>query len=316
MLIVIPYSKACAQSNVADSNYIASFPKANTIEFNTGISAASLNFKDAGERQNDFRMVANSSAYTGFFLNYKWLSLSYSVAIPGTRRAKDIKLKYTSFAFNFSKGRLKFHPFYGSYNGLLVPRNKRSEGFEEFRNIQYTNAGLDVYYFTNTRRFSPGAANAFSQLQKKSAGSLFFMATPIWQKINWKDPSREYIRDSGTYTLLSGDPQWVSFILRAGYTYNFSFNGGKWSLVPSLLFGAGALREINTDKKDLQFVSDIQGSVNLGYNSDTYYIYGRAWWDDLQTNFLIKHMHRVNSNFSITAGYRFASFKKKFAHIL
>jgi len=307
---------ATAQQKSIDTTFIEAFEKRNTIELYTGNSSAALNFKDPGERLQDFRMVANSSAYTGIFLNYKWFSLDYSVAIPGTRRAKDIKLKYKSFAFNFSWKRWKFHPFFNSYNGLLIPKDKSNSDYEAFRNIQYSNAGLDLFYYTNIERFSPGAANAFSQRQVKSAGSLFFMATPVWQKINWKDPSRTLISDSGTYTLLSGDPQWVSLIARTGYLYNFSLKKGKWNIVPSLMFGAGALREIGTGKKDLQLVSDIQASVNLGYNSNSFYIYGRAWWDNLQTNFLIKNMNRVNSNFSITAGYRFADFRKKFLKIL
>nr|WP_303626628.1 DUF4421 family protein [Ferruginibacter sp. HRS2-29] len=307
---------APAQKKTADTSYIKPFEKRNTIELYTGISSAALNFNDPGERLQDFRMVANSSAYTGVFLNYKWLSLDYSVAIPGTRRAKDIKLKYKSFAFNFSWKRWKFHPFYNSYNGLLIPKDKFNSGFEAFRNIQYSNAGLDLFYYTNIARFSPGAANAFSQRQIKSAGSLFFMATPVWQKINWKDPSRTLISDSGTYTLLSGDPQWVSLIARTGYLYNFSMKKGKWNIVPSVMLGAGALREIETGKKELQLVSDIQASVNFGYNSASFYVYGRAWWDNLQTNFLIKSMNRVNSNFSITAGYRFADYRKKFLKIL
>ena len=103
---------------------------------------------------------------------------------------------------------------------------------------------------------------------------------------------------------------------RVGYTHNFAIDDGKWIIAPGLLAGAGLLREINTIDRKLQAVSNIQAWLNVGYNGPVYYCYFHAWWSDLQTNLLIKNMKQVNTNFSITAGYRFSNFHKKILGLL
>ena len=161
---------------------------------------------------------------------------------------------------------MRFRPFYESYNGLLVPVQKIKDSFDIFEGIQFTSAGFDYYFFTNTKLFSFKAANSFSAKQVKSAGSVFLMVTPSWQKINWKTPSRDLVKDSATFNLLSEDPEWVSLMTRVGYTHNFAIDDGKWIIAPGLLAGAGLLIEINTIDRKLQAVSNIQAWLNAGYN--------------------------------------------------
>ncbi len=305
-----------AQTGSVDTNYIRTFDKPNVIEFYPGMYSTRFNFTTPGERKTDYRLVANSSGYAGTYLNYKWLSLEYSFAMPGTQLDRNVKLQYTSLGFRFGGRQMRFHPFYDSYNGLLIPEKGRRRNFKPFRNIQFRNAGMDIFYFPGAKRFSFSAANYFSEHQTKSAGAVFMMATPLWQKVNWQNPSRNLISDSATFNLLSANPQWVSVIARIGYTYNFSFRKGKWSIAPAVLIGGGGLREINTSEKKLQAVTDIQGWLNGGYNGPDYYLYFNASWDNLQANLFIKNLHQVNTDFSITAGYRFHSLKRKVLGIL
>jgi len=212
---------------------------------------------------------------------------------------------------------MRFHPFYESYNGLLIPKQqKRPDSFTIFRGIQFTTIGIDYYYFTNTKLFSFSAARSFSVNQVRSSGSVFSMITPAWQKINWKDPSRDLLTDSSTYDLLSQDPEWISLIVRVGYTYNFILQQGKWIIAPAILTGGGLIKEINIPGSKLQPIINLQAWLNAGYNGPDYYFYFHAWWSNTQTNLLIKNMNQVNTNFSITAGYRFHNFRKKILGLL
>jgi hypothetical protein len=315
-LLMIPRPALFAQHSSIDSGYIRLFEKTNVIELYPGIYSTRFNFSNRGEPKSNYRLVANSSGFVGFYLGYKWFSLKYSWAIPGTQLAKNIKLQSTSLGFSFGMRKYSFRPFYNVYDGLLIPADLRSRDFRAFRDIKFTEAGLDMFYFFRTDRFSFRAANGFSEQQIKSKGSFFLKLTPMWQKVNWEDPSRDVITDSATYTLLAYDPEWFSMIARIGYGYNFSFKKGKWSIAPSVLIGGGALREINTGVDHLQLVTDIQASLRAGFNSPLYYVYGTVRWGDLKTNLFIKNLHQVNSNFSITGGYRFRSLKKKILRVL
>ncbi len=309
--------KVFAQHQI-DTNYINRFAKTNVIEIYPGIYSTDFNFSspNVNQRKTDYKLVANSNAYISTNLDYKWLSLNYSWAMPGTELDENVKLDYTSLELSFATHKMLFHPFYKSYNGLLIPVQAYNDSFTVFRGIQFTNAGIDFYYFTNTKLFSFSAARSFSLKQVKSAGSVFLMATPAWQKINWKDPSKDLIPDSATFNLLSQDPEWISLIARIGYTYNFIFKKGKWIIAPAILAGGGLLRETNTPDIKLQAVSNIQAWINAGYNGPNYYCYLHAWWNSLQTNLLIKNMTQVNTSISLTAGYRFHSLKKKILGLL
>lgn len=307
---------ATAQNEQADTDFIQSFSRPDVIELYPGIYSTHFNFTGPRERKSDFRLVANSSAYIGTYINYKWASLKYSWAMPGTQLDKNVRLRYTSLSLRVGTRQMAFHPFYDSYNGLLIPEKKTGERYQPFRGIQFSDAGADIYFYTNSKQFSYHAADYFSELQTKSKGSFFMMGTPMWQKINWKNPSSNLISDSTTFRLLSSDPQWLSLIGRIGFSYNFVFQKGKWSIAPAFLIGGGATRQINTDQDRLQAATDVQGWVNAGYNGSVYYFYINAWWDQLQTNLLIKNLRQVNSDFSITAGYRFQHLKKKLLMIL
>jgi Domain of unknown function (DUF4421) len=318
IVIYVPgHSAVFGQFQGTDSNYIRAFTKTNVIEIYPAIYSTHFNFTHSGQRKNDYSLVANSSAHIGINLNYKWLSLRYSWAMPGTELDKNVKLQYTSLGLNFRIRQMRFHPFYESYNGLLIPKQKRNtDSFTIFRGIQFTSVGLDYYFFTNTRLFSFSAARSFSVSQVKGAGSVFSMITPAWQKINWKDPSRDLLTDSSTFVLLSQDPEWVSLVIRVGYTYNFILQKGKWIIAPAVLTGAGLTKEINIAGSKLKPVTNFQVWLNAGYNGHDYYFYLHAWWNDLRTNLLIKNMNQINTSFSFTAGYRFHNFRRKILGLL
>lgn len=300
-----------AQHADFDTNYISRFDKRNLVELYPGISSTRFKFTNPGERKNDYSLVANKSGNIGIYLAYKWVSLKYSWAIPGTALDKDVKLQYTSLGFNFGIKRWAIKPFYNAYNGLLIPERPGGRDFTPARDIKFKDAGIDVFYFLHTRRFSIKAANSFTEKQIRAAGSAFLKFTPMWQEIKWEKPSHNVITDSTTYQLLAYNPEWFSVIMRMGYTYNFSFRKGRWSIAPTLIIGTGVLKELNTGVNHLQLVTDVQASLRAGHNGRNYYYYVNAKWGNLQTNLFIKNMTQVNTSISLTIGRRFGSLKDK-----
>lgn len=319
LTVNLPFAASLyAQQKKTDTAYIKQFDVPNVVELYAGAYSTHFSFTGVHEHKtkNDYRLVANSSAYLGTYVNYKWVSLKYSWAMPGTELDKNVRLKYTSLSLRMGTKQMAFHPFYDSYNGLLIPAKEPGNRYKPFRGIQFSDAGMDLSYYTQSNRFSYHAAAYFSEVQIKSKGTFFMMATPMWQKINWKNPSLDIITDTATFRLLSADPQWISLVARAGFMYNFVFQRGKWSIAPAILVGAGGLKELPVAHTALQAVTDIQAWITAGYNGPEFYFYANAWRDDLQTNLLIKNLQQVNTDFSITAGYRFPNLKKKILKLL
>ena len=271
-------------------------------------------FYASGERTPGFKLAANSSAFIGLSLDYKWMTLHYSTAFPGTELDENTELKYTGLSFNFGYRQLRFHPYYDSYNGLLIPQ-KRGQ-FEPFKNIRFRDAGLDIYWFGNPTQFSFSAAHSFSQQQRRSAGAPVLIVTPLWQKINWVNPSPAVIPDSVTYHLLASNPEWFSLTMKGGYCYTFSFENGKWLIAPAGAIGGGLLRETDHPDQHLQPVTALEGWITGGYNGRRYYCYLSANWSERQSRLLVRRMGQRDYRISITAGFRFAGLKKKILGIL
>ncbi|WP_158538522.1 DUF4421 family protein [Chitinophaga skermanii] len=297
-----------------DTNFVRRYEKSNMIEVFTGLTSLQFNFAKNQTDKSDFRLTANSSNYIGVDVSYKWLYLQATVNIPGTQLDKNVNFHYTSLKFKFGTRKLIFQPFFNAYNGLLIPKLEH-RSYEPFRNIHFVDVGLDMYYYTNARQFSHRAASAFSEEQVRSKGTFFFTASPVWRRISWVTPSRDLVPDSATYQLLSSNPKWVSLVLRGGYTYNI-VPAKNWLIAPAIAAGGGALYELTPGNKSIQAVYDVHAWINTGYNGPRYYVYMNASWENLRTNFLIKKLRRVNSDISITFGYRFSNFKKKILGIL
>ena len=286
------------------------------MEVYPGFFITRFDFSDPHSTKSDYHLLVNSNGYTGIYFNYKWISLKYTWAMPGTSLDKSVKMNNTSLSFRFTGDRTLVHSFFDSYNGLLIPERTGRNKYEPFRGITITDVGTDFYYFSNGRRYSPKAANFYSELQSKPAGSLFGMITPLWQKVNWISPSPQLITDPETYSLLSSDPSWVSLITRIGYTYNMVFEKGRYNIAPAVVFGTGGLRELHAPGKTIQLVNDFQAWLNAGYNGQNYYAYLNGSVSNLQTNLLVARMHEIKKDISFTIGYRFHSMKKKILGIV
>ena len=300
-----------------DSSFVKSFERDNIIEIYPGVYATKFSFTNPFRSRGDFRLVANSSAYAGFYFNYKWLSVKYSWALPGTRLDKNVKLKFTDLQFRFNTNRMSFHPFYEAYNGLLFQPARRRRSFETFRDIMFTSAGTDLLYYFNASAFSHRAANYFSEMQLKTSSSFFILATPQWQQIKWVNPPQQMtIKDSTATRLLVSNPSWISVSVNGGYQHNFVFKKGLFSISPAIAAGGGLLKETNLGKNSIKPVLSARGWINIGYNGQLFYAYLNAASLVTQSKLAIRQMTKSSSDYSLTFGYRFDSYHKKIAGIL
>lgn len=300
--------KAHAQSNKADSNYIKPFEKTNIAELYSGIYNTTFNFRDKADRENSYKLRVNSSAYIGADVIYKGLFILYAFNVPGTELNNKAKFRYRQINFRFGSRKLIFQPFFTSYSGMLIPQEHRRD-FELFQGINFLNAGLEVYYYFNPTRFSPKAAYAFSEKQIRSYGSPFVSLTGMWNKIKWKDPSTDLIHDPQTYSLLASHPQWISLIGKLGYAYNLSLK--NWLIAPSVMAGAGLIRENTPEGSAIRPVTKVQATLNGGFNGDHFYFYTGGMISNESNRLLVKNVQSTNWTVNLTLGHRFRSFKKK-----
>ena len=298
-----------------DSAYIRGFNRQNSFEVYTGLYSTEFKFTKKYDASQNFKLRVNSSSYLGIDLSYKWLYLQYSFNLPGTQLDSRNNFKYQLVRFQFGNRKINIQPFYNYYNGLLIPETGHRR-FKPFQGIALSNAGFDLFYYTNCRKFSSSSANIFSEQQLQSAGALFFCITPLWQKIYWRKHTRGLIHDSTTYTLLSSNPEWISLLPGVGYTYNLVPGKDGWLVAPAVLAKIGGLKEIHPVKRSIQFLSDLQFWMNVGYSHERYYVYLNASFERLNTNLLIKDMNRTDMNISLTGGIRFRSLKKKILGLL
>ncbi|MCF3107457.1 DUF4421 domain-containing protein [Niabella sp. CC-SYL272] len=298
-----------------DTAYIGEFDRQNTIEVYPGYYTTRFNFAGFGKKPSQFRLTANTNAYAGFYLNYKWLAFQYAWGIPGTELAKGIRLKHISFSFRYNRPRFSIYPFFDGYDGLLLQTARPHPRFDSFRGMQLFRAGTRMYYFTNTNRYAYRAGLSFSERQLQSAGGVVFGATPLWQKINWKTPSRALIRDSVTYQLLASDPQWLSMVVGAGYNYNWVFRNGKWIISPALIGGVGGIKELN-NARSVQPVLNLQAWINAGYSGPVFYAYINGSLQATQTHLIVRKLNTRDDEVYLTLGYRFKSHPKKLMGVL
>ncbi len=323
--------KVHAQRWGADTSYIHAFPKKNVVEVFSGQYGTHFDFTSHDNRKNNYKLVANTSGYLGTYINYKWLSFKYSWSIPGTRLDENTGFHYTSLSFKITQGNMLFRPFYHSYNGLLIPERKerRRMIYTPFRDIHVSDAGTDLYYLTNAKKFSFNAANYFSERQVKSAGSFLFMATPMWERLSRNArPAQgaavpQHVNSTAATStrtppasFLASNIQWFSLIGRVGYTYNFVLAKGRWSVAPAVLLGGGGLKELNTTDKYIRSIYDVQSWINAGYNGTNYYLYLNAKWNSRETNLLIRNMHQTDTDLSLTTGFRLGNLKRKILGVL
>lgn len=306
---------------VIDSSYIKSFEKSNDVEIYTGVSKTSFRFRKFTNDNyiSQHKLFANTSAYAGVTIDYNWLSLSYSKNIPNTSVAKQ-STSIRAFGIHLRKTHEKFLFEIGTdkYKGLILLINRRQGEYEYYDDINYRRYFTRITYVFNAERFSTKAARSFSLLQAKSAGTFMVSISPFFQRFTLKGGFNEYEKnDSAFLTEISKKPSSLNLIINGGYTYNFVFNEGEWSINPGVFVGPAIQKNLYPEEgQSLKLIANYQLTLNGGYNGKQYYFHVNANYNRMSSNLMRSKMSTNERGVSLTIGYRMGKLKNKIFGVL
>ena len=305
---------------VIDSSYIKRFEKENDVEVYTGVTKTSFRFRELANDNfvSHHKLFANTSAYTGFTIDYNWLSIGFSKNIPNTSVAKQsTSIKAVSLHLRKTHEKFLFEAGTDKYRGLILQVNKRQGEYEYYDDLNYRSYFTRITYIFNAERFSLTAARNYSLLQAKSAGSFMAIVSPFFQRFTFKGGSTQFEEsDSVFLSAMSKKPTSVNLLVSGGYTYNFVFNG-KWSINPGLFVGPAIQKNLNPKEgQSLKLIANYQLVLNGGYNGQHFYFHVNAVYNNNTYHFMNAKMSIHNRGVSLTCGYRMGKLKNKIFGVL
>ncbi|HEU4859039.1 MAG TPA: DUF4421 family protein [Chitinophagaceae bacterium] len=306
---------------VIDSSYIKRFEKENDVEVYTGGTKTSFRFRELANDNfvSQHKLFANTSAYTGFTIDYNWLSIGFSKNIPNTSVAKQsTSIKAVSLHLRKTHEKFLFEAGTDKYRGLILQVNRRQREYEYYDELNYRSYFTRITYIFNAEKFSLNAARNYSLLQAKSAGSFMAIVSPFFQRFTLKGGASEYEEpDSVFLTEISKKPTSVNLLVRGGYTYNFVFNDGEWSINPGIFMGPAIQKNIKPKEgQSLKLIANYQLVLNGGYNGQHFYFHVNAVYNNNSYHFMNSKMSIHNRGISLTCGYRMGKLKNKIFGVL
>jgi hypothetical protein len=306
---------------VIDTSYIKKFKKENDIEVYTGLRKTSFRFRHFANDNfiSQHKLFANTSAYTGFTIDYNWLSLDFSKNIPNTSVAKQsTSIKALGIHLRKTHGKFLFEAGTDKYKGLILQINRRDREYEYYDDISYRSYFTRITYIFNAERFSWRAARNYSLLQAKSAGSFMATVSPFFQRFTLKGGFNEYEKTDSTFlSEISKKPSSLNLLVSGGYTYNFVFNGGEWSVNPGIFAGPAIENKLYPKQgHSLKLIANYQLVLNGGYNGQNFYFHVNALYNDLINHIMNSKMTINNRGVSLTVGYRMGKLKEKIFGVL
>lgn len=323
LFFIVGITSSCSTNAqfVIDSSYIKRFEKENDIEVYTGVRKTSFRFRELANDNfvSQHKLFANTSAYTGFTIDYNWLSIGFSKNIPNTSVAKQsTSIKAVSLHLRKTHEKFLFEAGTDKYRGLILQVNRRQREYEYYDDLNYRSYFTRITYIFNAERFSLNAARNYSLLQAKSAGSFMAIVSPFFQRFTLKGRSAEYEEaDSVFLSEINKKPTSVNLLVSGGYTYNFVFNDGDWSINPGIFMGPAIQK--NTAPKEgqsLKLIANYQLVLNGGYNGQHFYFHVNAVYNNNTYHFMNSKMSIHNRGVSLTCGYRMGKLKNKILGVL
>jgi hypothetical protein len=306
---------------VIDSSYIKSFEKTNDVEVYAGVTKTSFRFRKLTNDNfiSQHKLFANTSAYAGVTVDYNWLALSYSKNIPNTSVAKQ-STSIKAFGIHLRKSHEKFLFEVGTdkYKGLILQVDPRQGEYEYYDDISYRSYFTRITYVFNAERFSTKAARSFSLLQAKSAGSFMLSISPFFQRFTLKGGFNEYEKNDSVFlSEISKKPSSVNLIVTGGYTYNFVFDEGEWSINPGIFMGPAIQKNLYPeDGQSLKLIANYELFLNGGYNGQYYYFHVNANYSNMSSILMRSKMSVNDRGVSLTIGYRMGKLKNKIMGVL
>lgn len=296
------------------NSYDSTYVKGSGKRFNVKMKADSwgdvYNFRfDNGYRME---MLSNPSTTVGFYLTYMAVSVGYDMNVSKYFNGGERARKRFNLQFNCSLFAMEYYTMSNDI-GTTIRRMGHPGHVEhtdiDFRGINTSSWGVDLYYFFNHKRYSQGAAFSYSKIQQRSAGSLFAGLSLWGQKYSFdfwdltEGPNPELPPSWGFYYMVKNR----NYALRLGYAYNWVFHKG-WCMGVSVSPTLG-LREgyINTPGKNgSSFGMSNLMRASLVYNYKTKWFFGMVGRWDMGLIYDKEHtLMASNLSLEISAGFRF-----------
>jgi hypothetical protein len=301
--------------NVYDKRLVVTIPVANRFLKFTLVDL---------ESGNKLNFAPNSEYNLGISISSRWASFIVSTRIKvfGGDEGTRGKTNFRDYQLNLYGRKLTTDMFVQYYNGFYIRNSKdytsyvSEKPFEIRKDVYAIHMGVSSYYILNNKRFSYRNSFAFTERQKKSAGSLllgvyysYFTATG--------DPSLVSSSFRSSFDTLS--------LIRSGQTHNFGINLGyiytfvflkKCYATASFVQGVGGqhISFLRDDKSHFNQLIGGAGKLHLrfglGYDHGRYFVGIMGMTDYILP--IKKSTARFDysyGKFMIYTGYRFSVIK-------
>ena len=235
---------------------------------------------------NILKYSPNSSYDLGVSISSRWATFQFLTGIRIYENYKNQKgtTQFHDTQFNIYGARVTSDIFYQNYksfyirNSLSYPAYKSHLRYAVRSDINAISFGVSSYYIFNSKKFSYRSSFAYTEVQKKSAGS--FLAGTYFFLFNVKGDSSlvgspfRVVFDSLSF-LKSATLQ--TYGINIGYIHTFVFFKRFYTTV-SLVQGLGLEQTLYNDIKGKSFSSPLRGAAklncrySLGYNLGRFYI--------------------------------------------
>lgn len=268
-----------------DTAFVKTYKK--SVSITIPVSSRFLRFNLIDWTSKNNLMYAPNSTYDlGFSVSSRWATfqLLTGVRIYENYRNQKGQTRYHDFQFNIYGKHVTSDVFYQNYKGFYI-RNSLSyaDYSSELRyatrnDINAISFGVSSYYIFNSKKFSYRSAFAFTEVQKKSAGSFllgtyFFLfnltsdSSLVGSPFRASFDSLSYLRSSTLQT----------YGLNIGYIHTFLFFKRFYTTV-SLVQGLGLEQTLYNSETGKSFSSPLRGAAKmncrfaLGYNLGRFYM--------------------------------------------
>lgn len=316
LLPIIFISSTEAVTAQTDTTFIGALENKNFLQLYGGRFTRQINFipSDKSGKQHQITLSPNSSAFCGFILGYKKITLYGDVALPQTAKLSPQQTNVRAFSFFISHFKNKWGAtgFFSYNKGLLMLEENTGMMYGSREDIRKITGGVHIYHIMNEKKFSYIAANSQQMQQRKSAGSLIVVFTPSYRII--QSPQSIIPIEKSKYHLtgdmtLSRRLQFFSVQLKPGYAHNFVWQNGNYFFAPSIYAGPGAdVHQLSQSNKTIRGVNMNFGyrtKLTTGINRSRIYATAEILYDHTQSTVYRSVYKNAYTECTLNVGWRF-----------
>jgi hypothetical protein len=268
-----------------DTAYVKTYKK--SVAITIPVSSRFLKFNLVDWASGNLLKYAPNSTYDlGFSVNSRWASFQLLTGVHIYENYKNQKgsTRYHDYQFNIYGSHVTSDIFYQNYKGFYIRNSLSYPGYSGDtrysirKDINAISFGVSSYYIFNSKKFSYRNSFAFTEVQKKSAGSFlagtyFFLFNVTGDSSLVSYPFRPLF-DSLAY-LKNATLQ--TYGINIGYIHTFVFLKRFYTTI-SLVQGLGLEQTLYNNDKSESYSSPLKAAAKincryaLGYNLGRFYI--------------------------------------------